>query len=967
MRGSTRTMSRRFAGFILRHPVGIMLVAALGGVLALLVTATHLTFQTNRLDLIASGDRSRQLGDAYDREFEDLPGDVIVVIRSDRPEAAKAFASALAQRWATDRNIDRVLYRINTDALKNKALLYLTPDELMALRQKLQDHQRFLEELTASPTLQNLFALINREMSTALVGHVFTGFLEEDHQANGPPDLSLLVALLQHMNQALDAPDVYVSPWANVFAKDEELRAQDGYLWSDDQKMLFVLVQPKREEGQFNRFEKAVRQIRADISELRKAHPGVEVGITGKSILDSDEMAVAARDTSRATLLSVAGVALLYFGLFKGVVRPLLALATLVIGICWALGFTTLTVGHLNILSIVFMPMLLGLGIDYGSYFISRYIEERRAGKGIQEAMAQTFVATAPGIMATALTTALTFGALLLTGFKGIAELGFIGGSGILLAAFATLTVLPALLLLYERRRPIRGTTQRRLHEQNRGGYLAPLYRYPWAILAASVLLGVLALLASGKVGVDLNLLHLQASGTESITWMQKIFESTKRSVLYGEIVADSLEEVQRKEAALRALPSVAQVESITSVIPDDQPRKICLIKELQPLLADIAVQKATSEAVDLEALRALLGRIQFKMVEDGEAPGDLESGTLGEEMHEVRRLMTHFHEATERMGQTAARQALGTFQADLGRDLAEQVTLLQTNLRAEPVTIQDLPPELRARYVGKTGRYRLFVYPAEDIWEFQPLARFVHDIRAVDPEALGTPIGNFEYTRGIKEAYQEAGLYALLGIVGLTLLTFRAVRPTLLALVPLAMGSFWTLGFMGLLQVTFNVANLMVLPLIMAPAVESGIMIIYRHREERDRRQRPLPLPQSTGRAVVFSTLSTIIGFGSLMISHHRGIFSIGLLLTLGVASVLLASITTLPSLLSILSSTGRKTADRPSEFRELSPVGSTATGGLHRQAWPSRGDRVPLIWRPRSRELVGVGAQSAIDTDEY
>jgi predicted RND superfamily exporter protein len=257
-------------------------------------------------------------------------------------------------------------------------------------------------------------------------------------------------------------------------------------------------------------------------------------------------------------------------------------------------------------------------------------------------------------------------------------------------------------------------------------------------------------------------------------------------------------------------------------------------------------------------------------------------------------------------------------------------------------------------------------VYPAEDIWEFQPLARFVNDVRSVDPETLGTPIGNFEYTRGIKEAYQEAGLYAFLGIAGLTLLTFRAVRPTLLALVPLAVGSFWTLGFMRLFQVTFNVANLIVLPLIMAPAVESGIMIVYRYREERRTRQRALPLPPSTGRAVVFSTLSTIIGFGSLMISHHRGIFSIGLLLTLGVASVLLASITTLPSLLSILSSTRRKTADRPSDLGKLSPVESTATSGLHRQASPARGDRVPLIRRSTAREPVGVGAQSAMDTDE-
>jgi uncharacterized protein len=180
-----------------------------------------------------------------------------------------------------------------------------------------------------------------------------------------------------------------------------------------------------------------------------------------------------------------------------------------------------------------------------------------------------------------------------------------------------------------------------------------------------------------------------------------------------------------------------------------------------------------------------------------------------------------------------------------------------------------------------------------------QPLARFVADLRSVDADALGTPVMHFEFIRGITEAYQEAGLYAFLGIVLLALLAFRTMRLALLALIPLAVGSLWTLGFMGLLQVKFNVANLIVLPLIMAPAVEGGIMIVYRYREESRKSQMPSPLPQSLGRAVTFSSLSTIVGFGSLMISRHWGIFSIGLLLTVGVSAVLLASLTVLPSLL--------------------------------------------------------------------
>jgi uncharacterized protein len=313
---------------------------------------------------------------------------------------------------------------------------------------------------------------------------------------------------------------------------------------------------------------------------------------------------------------------------------------------------------------------------------------------------------------------------------------------------------------------------------------------------------------------------------------------------------------------------------------------------------------------VDLDALRSTLGRIGLKMADDDGGQAVPEDATR-RQMHEVRRLITQFAEMTARMGDAEARQALSAFQAELMQDLAEKLALLQASVQAEPVTPADLPPELRARYIGAHDHYRIIVYPSENVWEFQPLTRFVRDVRSVDPDVLGTPVMNFEFIRGLKEAYEQAGLYAFLGIVCLAILAFRTVRLALLALIPLAVGSLWTLGLMGLLPVTFNVANMIVLPLIVIPAVEGGIMIVYRYREESSKAGRPSPLPLSTGRAVLFSSLSNIVGFGSLMISRHWGIFSIGLLLTIGVASVLLASVTVLPSLLAILSATGRERAD--------------------------------------------------------
>ena len=174
----------------------------------------------------------------------------------------------------------------------------------------------------------------------------------------------------------------------------------------------------------------------------------------------------------------------------------------------------------------------------------------------------------------------------------------------------------------------------------------------------------------------------------------------------------------------------------------------------------------------------SILGRIKFKMVEDGEGSRIRRREQIRQEMQEVRRLSDAVVETTERLGRVEALQALSAFQAELMRDLAEKLALLQENLQAEPLTSADLPPALRQRYVGRTGQYRLFVFPSENIWEFHPLARFVADLQAVDPDALGTPMMNFAYLSAINEAYSKAGLYAFVGIASWPSSPFASCAP---------------------------------------------------------------------------------------------------------------------------------------------------------------------------------------------
>jgi uncharacterized protein len=391
-----------------------------------------------------------------------------------------------------------------------------------------------------------------------------------------------------------------------------------------------------------------------------------------------------------------------------------------------------------------------------------------------------------------------------------------------------------------------------------------------------------------------------------------------------GELMARSLKEVEDKAAALSRLPSVEKVDSILSVMPEGQERKLALIQALRPLLAEVTLQRPDTESVDVTALRTVLQRLNAKLAEGNESDQGADGGAFQQDLRETQRLIERFLHRTEQMPPAEAQRALMTFQRELRGDLAQKLAILQRNLEAERVTIQDLPAELQARYVGKTGKFRLFVFPAEDVWEPEPLARFVRDLQAVDADALGAPVTNFEYMETIKQGYEKASLYAICGIVFLTLLMFRGALATVLALVPLLVGSVWTLGMMALFGTQFNMANLLFVPLIIGIGIDNGVHIVHSFLATEKHEGESIPLARSTAKAIVLAALTTIVGFGSLMISGHHGIYSLGLLVSLGVGSILVASLTTLPSLLAVLGPTtgGRTAAARTYRASAISPA---------------------------------------------
>jgi hypothetical protein len=348
-------------------------------------------------------------------------------------------------------------------------------------------------------------------------------------------------------------------------------------------------------------------------------------------------------------------------------------------------------------------------------------------------------------------------------------------------------------------------------------------------------------------------------------------------------------------------------------------------IQALRPLLAEFPIVFDALQPIDLERLRSTLGRIRFKL---GDSGGSTARADV--KLEQTRQQLERIQERLAGGDPAKSTQALTTTQATLFGDLGKKLAVLRDNLDASPMTVADLPDDLRDRFIGTEGTYLLKVFPRGNIWGREPVQEFVREVRSVDPNAIGDPIMAWEYGRSMERGYLLGGVYAATAVVVVILWSFGNVGHLLLALLPLVVGGAWTLGLMHLFRINFNLANLIILPLIVGYGIMNGLHIVKRWQRAGGRGS---IIANSTGRAVFLSASTTMVGFGSLMVASHRGIFSLGFLLSVGVGSILLASLTVLPALLWALSG-ARKT--EPAQEVPQAPLGSKGSWRL-----PGRGDR--------------------------
>ena len=881
----------------------VMVSIALAAV-SVWITVKGLAFTSNPNDLLQSGARYHRLYLEYTREFRSEE-DYILVVAGPSFERNRDCVDFLAGKLRERSDLFRkIFYRIDFGDLLDRGLLFLETEQLADIEKQM------------AKQIGSSIGAMGKQRTVDL-----TGLLTEAAVRLDPKNLrknkdeegldkfaNEFVQSLEVLADRLEGKKVLKTVnFGNFLAEKAEFadmqhqQAINEYIAFEDGKILLLMVPSPNLEASFGGHDVAIKPLRALITEAQAKFPGIEVGLTGEPALSEDESIASTRDTTIASIVTFILIAGLFGYSYREFSRPALAIGVLVVAVCWTMGFTTLGVGRLNILSITFIPMILGLGIDFGIQILGRYEEELPHAPDIVTAIANTLSHTGNAILTGGTTTALAFYTMCFNQFTGLREMGLISGTGIVLCMGANLTLLPALLYLRDRKGW--ATRQVPVSQQYEKHHLFDriVLDHAGSVIVIATAITLLAVLAVPLTGFDYNLLKLQNPTLESVKFERKLIDSKgSHSVIFAASLCKDLTEATDRAARFRQQPSVQNVLSLTEIVPRDQDRKLEIIKRIKRHLESVHIPKSGDRidvAENVRVIRLLSVNCEktWKLARHWGSKGQREGADefFGKLTHAMDRALA----VLEKMDQAKAETILGAYQAQIFGELRQNLEFLKRQKVDRQITVEDLPKSMKDQFIGRSGRILLQIYPREDIWDRDPLDRFVRDLRRVDPDITGTPVQNYEYIELLKTSYEQAGLYAFGMIVFLVFLHFRSLKYSLITLLPLFLGILWTVGLMPLVGLPFNPANIVTLPLIIGIGVAYGVYAVDRYRESSS----PALFSTSTGKAILLSALTTIFGFGTLAFATHRGISSLGLLMTLGVGLCMVTSLYVCPAVLKV------------------------------------------------------------------
>ena len=788
------------------------------------------------------------------RDCFPYPGDIAILVDQGEEEKREEFLELLAGKLTEQPEIfHHVFYKVDVSEISTRALYFLEPELLERFAEVLESlsHEKIPDMSLDDEILKFQLKLLDDLKSSLLT--------------RGRFDYHHLWEILTSKKPA--------RRYINRLLKGQS----EFYLTLADGHLHLLLLKSGSRNAPLSNKGTTVVELRKLLEGLKGSSYGLRVRVTGLPVMLHDEKKTCTEDSLRSAQLSIAIIVVVFAVGFGGFVRPLMAVAALLVGLGWTLAYAAISVGHLNFITVSMVTMLMGLGIDFGIHLLFRFEEEYGQGALPEEALKSTLEGTGVDIFVGACATAAAFLALTQAEFRGIADLGVIASGGVLLCFLSTVTVLPAFLALAPGKR-----SERLAHSTWLEWIESQLLSRAKYLTLLGALLVFVAILGASRVGFSYNLLDVQAQELASVKTEREMIADYKSTVLSGACVASNAKEARQVAARLRKLPSVAQVTTLASLIPEASTEKTRLVQRIVELAKDLP----EPQGVPLERAGDLLA-LKKKMKEMEKDP---KSSRL---MPEVRRAVEEIKQIAEGMQPGPIQDGLGNFQEHLLGDARVLLRLLKSQ-KAMPLTVGDLPKEMLIRTVSPEGKHLLNVVPAKNIWERENLEQFLRETSNEKNPLVGHPVVQGHILDAFHRAFQVTPWYTLLGVMGVLFIYLRRPVPLLLSLMPTAVGVLVIFATMGFVGMEFNVVNFVALPISVGIGAVYGVHTFHRMRELGDE----TVLSSSTGPALILSGVTTIAGFASLMTAHHRGLASLGFVISVGVAANFVVSLVFLPAL---------------------------------------------------------------------
>ncbi|MFW6077927.1 MAG: MMPL family transporter, partial [Hyphomicrobiales bacterium] len=822
-----------------RHPWLVIAIYVALAAASLVVAAWTLDVDTNPSRMISGDAEFRQDFEDFSQAFPVLDSNFVVVVEGEDGEQARAAAREVAEAFEAR---DEAFISVNApgtgEFFDAHGILYLDLQQVEEIAAQLEQALPTVQALADDPTLRGMARLV----SDIRLGVEFE---------RAPPEVAGLFEGAAETTESVTAGTPEPLDWTALGVGAPTIEQQRWY----------VLIRPALDYSALEPAQAALNAARDIVAEAQSRYGDeLRVALTGEAVMNAEELLTVTEGAALAGAVSFVLVSLVIFVGFPAARLVVPAVVLLLVGILMTAGFAAVTVGYLNLISVAFAVLFIGLGVDYALHVILRYHEESTQIESVTDALTSSVHHMGWPLVAILLTTVLAFLAFTPTDFIGMAQLGIIASGGVVIAFLASMTLIPAVLSLFGR--PVSGSaglvsgkTLRSPAAERRLTLLRA------ASTGAVLVLAVVAVFMLPHVRFDGDPVNLKDPGSAAVVEFERILAEDPGQVYAAQVLSQPGEPAREHAAALEALPEVAQVTTVENFVPANQDDKIAALGGLRDQVA---------ETVDFE-----------RPIEPAERQGAID------QLEEDLGAIAAFDGAPQEIAAAAERwrEALAELDTDSPEVLARLeeayfarlpafIAQLRQIVTVEPVTLDNLDPDVRELYVAADGRWRLEVAPALDMNEEGSLEQFGRTVRAASPTASGAPVE----IAGAAKVVASAMMFATAAACGLVILVllvvFRRLLDVALVLAPLLLAGLLMLGYTVIAGSPFNFANVIVLPLLIGLGADSSIHYVMRAREEAGNHE---IAETSTPRAVLLSALTTIASFGTLWLSSHRGVSSMG------------------------------------------------------------------------------------------